>query len=164
MDQYISINKLEGLEQPREVARFAITQLSDCSKVSASFHFSQQMALSGGLTNLQKLDVVDGKWVISKMNISHPTTILAVQVFKENAVATSSLQEVCIWSILLGEKLFQIEKFNLTRMVSLEGKFYGVREDGNVYHFKREVRQEQPMDIEESVNFSVKEGEVQEEV
>jgi len=30
------------------------------------------------LTNLQKLDVVDGKWVISKMNISHPTTILAV--------------------------------------------------------------------------------------
>jgi hypothetical protein len=106
------------------------------------------MVLSGGMNNLQKVEVVDGRWVSSKMGIAHSTPILAVEVFRENAVATSSLQEVCVWSIGLGEKLFEVEQFHLTRMVALEGKFYGVRDDGKVYGFKRDFRQDEPMDIE----------------
>ena len=71
-----------------------------------------------------------------------------VQVVKPNTIVTSSLDEVCIWSIRQEEKLFVIEDFNLMRVVPLKGRFFGTRNDGKVYEYQRELREEEPMDIE----------------
>lgn len=71
-----------------------------------------------------------------------------VQVVKPNTIVTSSLDEVCIWSIRQEEKLFVIEEFSLLRVVPLKGRFFGTRNDGRVYEYQRELREEEAMDIE----------------
>jgi hypothetical protein len=47
------------------------------------------------------------------------------------------------------EKLFEVEQFNLTRTVSVAGTFFGMRDDGQLYRYKRELKEEEPMEVEE---------------
>lgn len=72
-----------------------------------------------------------------------------VQVVKQNTLVTSTYQEFCVWSIKQEEKLFEIEQFCLTRVVPIAGKFYGSFNNGKIYEYKREIREEEPMDIEQ---------------
>jgi hypothetical protein len=82
--------------------------------------------------------------------ISHQTLILLAQAVKENAVVTSSENEVCLWNCRTQEKLFEIDQFSLKRTVFLVDTFFGSKDDGSLYRFKREIRdQQEPMDIEE---------------
>jgi len=38
-------------------------------------------------------------------------------------------------------------------MIAEGGKFYGVRNDGKIYHYERETKQEEPMEIEHDSNL-----------
>ena len=45
-------------------------------------------------------------------------------------------------------KLFEIESMSLSMVVPLADKFYGVRDDGKIYTYMRELREEEPMEVE----------------
>ena len=45
-------------------------------------------------------------------------------------------------------KLFEIESMSLAMVVPLADKFYGVRDDGKIYTYMRELREEEPMEVE----------------
>lgn len=67
------------------------------------------------------------------------------QTVKPNTLATSSLTEVCIWDIAREVKLFEVEEMSLWRAVPFGGKFYGVKNDGKLYSYVREIKEEEPM-------------------
>jgi hypothetical protein len=81
------------------VARFLITSLTDCRSLTASFHFTLPVVFAAGQPHLQRIELVEGKWDLAKTTMAHPTKVLAVEVFKNNALASSSAYEVCVWSI-----------------------------------------------------------------
>lgn len=62
---------------------------------------------------------------------------------------TSSDKEVCIWNIRTQEKLFEIEELSLSSVAPIAGTFFGMKDDGVLYRYKRELKEHEPMEIEE---------------
>ncbi len=150
-DQTLLIYKIGPSDQPQEVARFEITKLVNFIQLGCSFHFTRGVLFTGGAQQLQKIELIENKWEHSKSsNIGHKTELLLAVVSKPNTIVTSSSEEVVVWSIQQEEKLFVIEGFSISVAVAIAGKLFASCNDGKIYEYSREFREQEPMEIESS--------------
>lgn len=147
-DQALLIYKITANEQPQEVARFEVTKLQNYAYLGCSFHFTSGVLFTGGSQQLQKIENIENKWEHSKSsNISHRTELLLAEVAKPNTIVTSSAEEVVVWSIRQEEKLYVVEGFSISTAVAIAGRLFASCHDGKVYEYKREFKEEEPMEV-----------------